>query len=231
MVSVQVKICGIKTHAALDAAAAAGADFFGLVFFPPSPRNVDLATAKELALAARGALRSVALFVDPADDDIARVMDEVEPDIIQLHGAEPPERVAQLRNALGRPVIKAVKVSTSADVRAGLPLARIADLILFDAKPPPERTGALPGGNGLAFDWRILSGLELPIPFMLSGGLTPDTVATAIRLTRPAAVDVSSGVETAPGEKSAELITSFVANAREAARALGVTAEPGVSRR
>lgn len=216
--NIQVKICGIRTRDTLDAVISAGADYFGLVFFPPSPRNVDIATAGELAEAARGSLRSVALFVNPSDEELARVVAEVAPDMIQLHGSEDAERVSDVRKRFGRPVIKAVKVATVDEVSAGLSMAEVADLVLFDAKPPKGQDGALPGGNGLTFDWRILTGIEQRMPFMLSGGLTPENVACAIALTGASAVDVSSGVERTPGEKDATLIRRFVEQARRASQ-------------
>ena len=196
---------------ALEAAHAAGADLFGLVFFAKSPRHVDMATAAALAANARGRLRSVALLVDPIDDELSAVLRLVEPDMIQLHGAESPARVAQLRALASRPVIKAIKVGEKSDV-LGARAHDAADLILFDAKPGAN--AALPGGNGARFDWGLLRDFEPPGSFMLSGGLNADNVAEAIRMTGAHLVDVSSGVETAPGTKDAGLIARFVSAAR-----------------
>lgn len=204
----KAKICGITTELALDAAIAGGADDIGLVFFPKSPRHLDLATAAALAVKARGRVKIVALLVDPDDALASEVVARVNPDIIQLHGNETPERVRALRILTDRPILKAVSVAAADDARAAANFDGIADMILFDAKPPKGAT--IPGGNGLAFDWRVLEPVKGKRDFMLSGGLTPDNVADAIRLTGAAAVDVSSGVETAPGQKSPELIRRFL---------------------
>lgn len=210
----KVKICGIRTAEALDAALSAGADFIGLVFFPRSPRHVDLAAAAALAGAARGRTAIVSLLVDPTDQQVAEVLAGVSPDILQLHGSETPGRVAEIRRHSGRRVMKAVKVETAADAADALRYAGAADLVLFDAKAP--KGAVLPGGNGLAFDWHALEDVtpRLACPWMLSGGLTPDTVAEAVRLTGARMVDVSSGVETAPGHKSPELIRRFLRAAK-----------------
>lgn len=212
----EVKICGLKTSAAVAAAIAGGADYVGFVFFAKSPRHLDLTTARELAAEARGRAKIVALLVDPSDDDLAGVIGNVAPDIVQLHGSETPDRVAAIRAQTGRAVMKAVKVETAADANEALRYANAADIILFDAKAP---MGApVPGGNGIAFDWHLLDDVKrrLTRPWMLSGGLNPDNVAAAIRLTGAPAVDVSSGVETRPGEKSVELIGRFLSAAKTA---------------
>ena len=208
----QVKICGLRTEPALEAALAGGADYVGLVFFAPSPRNVTLATAEALAGNARGRARIVALMVDPDDTLIDAVVASVAPDLLQLHGEETPGRVAAIRRRWGRPVMKAIKVETAEDARAASGYRQAADLILFDARAPADSTR--PGGNGAPFDWRTLLGVKDDMPFMLSGGLTPDNVAEAIRLTGAAIVDVSSGVESSPGEKDPELIRSFLRAAK-----------------
>jgi phosphoribosylanthranilate isomerase len=210
----KVKICGLRTEAALEAALAGGADYVGLVFFPPSPRNISLAGAKTLADKARGRARIVALLVDPDDALIEAVIASVDPDILQLHGDETSERVREVRRRWGKPVMKAIKVGTAADVEAAFAYSDAADLILFDARPPADSTR--PGGHGATFDWRILAGLKGRLPFMLSGGLTPDNVAEAIRITGAAIVDVSSGVESRPGEKDLELIRRFLLAAKAA---------------
>lgn len=209
-----VKICGLKTREALDAALAGGADYVGLVFFPPSPRYVDLATARQLAERARGRARIVALMVDPSDALIGDVVAQVSPDIIQLHGSETPDRVAAIRAATGLPVMKAIKVEGAGDAEHAMSYAGRADLVLFDAKAP---TGAvLPGGNGVAFDWALLDGVKDRVTFMLSGGLTPENVAEAVRRTGARTVDVSSGVERSPGEKDPDLIRRFLIAAKTA---------------
>jgi phosphoribosylanthranilate isomerase len=204
----KVKICGLKTQAALEAALAGGADYIGLVFFPPSPRNVAPVAAKALADKARGRAKIVALMVDPDDALIDTVMASVAPDLLQLHGEETPERSADILRRWGTPVMKAIKVETAQDARAALGYRKVADLILFDARAPIDSTR--PGGNGEPFDWRTLLGVRDQVPFMLSGGLTPDNVAEAIRATGAAIVDVSSGVESSPGEKDPELIRRFL---------------------
>lgn len=203
-----VKICGLSTAETMAAALDAGAAYVGLVFFPKSPRNVSLATAASLANQARGRARIVALVVDPDDATLDAIVREVAPDWLQLHGHESLERVAAVKHRHGLPVLRAIPVSAPSDVTAAAPFAAIADLVLFDAKPPPG--AALPGGNGLPFDWKLLDSVGGAYPFMLSGGLTPDNVATAVALVAPAAVDVSSGVESAPGVKSPELIRRFL---------------------
>ncbi len=215
MPAVKVKICGLKTVEMLDAAIGTGADYVGLVHFAPSPRHVDLAEAARLAGHARGRTRTVLLLVDPDDGLLERVGREVAPDFIQLHGSETPARVRAATRLGACPAIKAIKVETAADAAEALAYREVADIILFDAKAPKAlaNTGAvLPGGNGLAFDWRALAGVtpQLGAAWMLSGGLDPANVAEAIRLTGAPAVDVSSGVETAPGEKSADLIRRFL---------------------
>ena len=208
----KVKICGLKTEAALEAALDGGADYVGFVFFPPSPRNVGLATAKLLAGKARSRAKVVALMVDPPDDLIGEVATVVAPDILQMHGRETPERVAEIRSRWGIPVMKAVPVETADDARAAVHYSPAADLILFDARAPAD--SARPGGNGAPFDWRTLLGVTEGIAFVLSGGLTPDNVAEAIRLTGATIVDVSSGVESRPGEKDSDLIRRFLRAAK-----------------
>lgn len=212
----RVKICGLKTAEAIDTAVAVGADLIGLVFFPPSPRNVTPAQAKPLAARARGRADIVALVVDAPDDFLEEIVAATGPELLQLHGSESPERVAEIKRRFGVPVMKAIKVETATDVAASAAYAPVADRILFDAKAPKGMAGALPGGNGLSFDWHALEGVIGRLDFMLSGGLTPENVAEAIRLTRAWAVDVSSGVESRPGEKDLAAIKAFVAAARAA---------------
>jgi phosphoribosylanthranilate isomerase len=217
--TVEVKICGLKTEAALDAALGSGADYVGLVFCAASPRNLDFETAHRLAERARGRAKIVTLLVDPDDTLLDLVVAAVAPDIIQLHGSETPQRVAEVSKRLGRPVLKAVKVADADDALGALSYAGKAHRILFDAKPVPGAAGALPGGNGVPFDWEALAGVRGKLDYMLAGGLTPANVAEAIRLTGATAVDVSSGVESRPGEKDPELIRSFLHAAKTAREA------------
>ena len=209
----KVKICGLKTAETMQVAVEAGADFVGLVLFPPSPRNVSLETAAALADCARGRAKVVVLLVDADDALVADVVGKVRPDFLQLHGDETPERVTAIRARWGIPVIKAIKVETAADAEMALSYAGIADMILFDAKPPPDATR--PGGHGTAFQWQVLDTVKDRIgPFMLSGGLDPGNVAAAIAATGAPMVDVSSGVEVRRGEKSPDLIRRFLAAAK-----------------
>ena len=212
--STKVKICGLKTETAMAAALAGGADYVGLVFFPPSPRNISTATAAQLAASARGRAKIVALMVDPDDALIEAVIAAADPDILQLHGEETPERVRSIQQRWGKPVMKAVSVATAEDAQGALAYRDAADLILFDARAPRDSTR--PGGNGAAFDWRALVGVKDQLPYMLSGGLTPDNVADAIRITGAPIVDVSSGVEAHPGEKDPALIHRFLRAAKGA---------------
>ena len=212
---VRVKICGINDGAAMAAALAAGADMVGLVFFEPSPRHLTYDAAEALAAMARGRAEIVALTVDADDARITAIAARIAPDLIQLHGRESPERVRAVATSTGCRTMKALGVSTAADLAALDAYAGAADFVLLDARPP--KGADRPGGHGAVFDWAILDRLDPSLPFMLSGGLTPDNVAEAIRRTRPYAVDVSSGVERSPGEKAPALIEAFVAAARDAA--------------
>lgn len=209
---IRVKICGLKESAHVAAAVAAGANYVGFVFFPKSPRNLTHAEAAALALAVPPGIAKVALTVDADDAALDALLAAVPLDMLQLHGRETPERVAAVRARYGLPVMKAVGVATEADLAALDIYAEVADQILVDAKAPPG--AALPGGNGLAFDWRLIAGREWARPWMLAGGLTPDNVGEAVRLTGARQVDVSSGVESAPGVKDAGKIAAFVAAAR-----------------
>ncbi|QGY01453.1 phosphoribosylanthranilate isomerase [Methylobacterium mesophilicum SR1.6/6] len=210
--SARVKICGLSTEATLTAALEAGADWIGLVHFPRSPRHVTLAQAATLSVLARGRAERVVLLVDPDDDVIAAAVAAVDPDLIQLHGRESPARVAAIRALAGRPVMKALGIATRADLAVLHDYASVADRILLDAKAPPD--AALPGGNGRRFDWEILRGAALPPGTMLSGGLDAGNVAEALMRTGIGAVDVSSGVEVAPGVKDPDKIAAFVMAAR-----------------
>ena len=198
----------------MQAALDAGADYVGLVFFESSPRNVSIEQAAELADMASERAKVVVLLVDPGDGMVDRIMPYIAPDILQLHGSETPARVAEIKRRTGAIVMKVIKVETAADAARALDYAGVADLILFDAKAP--KGSVLPGGNGLTFDWSVLDDVKDKVPYMLSGGLTPANVAEAIRLTGARRVDVSSGVESSPGEKDADLIRAFIANARAA---------------
>lgn len=208
----QVKICGVTTPEIVEAAASAGADFVGLVFFPRSPRNVDVETARILSEAARGKIGTVAVMVDPDDSLVDSVGKAVRPDLLQLHGNETPERVAEIKSRTGIPVMKAIGVAIPSDIGAAGSYANIADYILFDAKP--EAGTLLPGGNAQAFDWAMLSGVTMP--FALSGGLTPTNVEDAVRMTGAFLVDVSSGVERARGDKDLGLVRQFIQAAKQA---------------
>ncbi len=211
-----VKICGLATAEALEAALAAGADMVGFVRFPRSPRHVSLEAGRALSRAAAGRATRVLLLVDPADAELDEAVAAIEPDLIQLHGRETPERAAAIRAQTGRPVMKALAVAEAADL-ARIDLYRAsAERILLDAKPP--KGAALPGGNGVAFDWRLLAGLaKAPShALMLSGGLTPENVAEAVAVSGLSAVDVSSGVESSPGIKDISKIAAFVKAARAA---------------
>ncbi|MBZ4021900.1 phosphoribosylanthranilate isomerase [Rhodobacter sp. TJ_12] len=210
---VRCKICGLTQPADVTAAAQAGAGYMGLVFFPRSPRHVEIAQARDLALAAPIGLAKVALVVNAEDALIDAILAEVPLDLLQLHGKESPARVAELRARTGLPVMKAVGVAEAADLNAIADYEAVADQILIDAKAP--KGAALPGGNGLSFDWRLIAGRDWARPWMLAGGLTPDNVAEAVRLTGAAQVDVSSGVESAPGVKDAAKIAAFIGAAQD----------------
>jgi phosphoribosylanthranilate isomerase len=220
--TVLVKICGLSTPEALDVALASGADLVGFVFFPPSPRHLGFGTAQALAARVRGRAQKVALSVDADDAMLEAVIEALEPDMLQLHGKEPPARVTELKQRYGRPVMNAIAVETRADLRAVADYAKVADRLLFDARAP--RAATRPGGLGKPFDWRLLTNLDPGGPFMLSGGLDADNVAEALTITGAGGVDVSSGVERAPGEKDADKIRAFIRAARNAALGLGATA-------
>jgi phosphoribosylanthranilate isomerase len=210
--SLLVKICGLSTRETLDAALDAGADMVGFVFFPPSPRHLGLEAARELGKrAGRNALK-VALTVDADDATLGNIVEALRPDILQLHGKETVARLRDIKQAFGLPVMKAMAVETVADLAVLPGYAAVADRILFDARPPKGATR--PGGLGAAFDWHVLENLDLRLPFMVSGGLHADNVAEAIRVTRAGGVDVSSGVERAPGVKDIEMIRGFIRAAR-----------------
>jgi phosphoribosylanthranilate isomerase len=207
-----VKICGLSTRETLDAALEAGADMVGFVFFPPSPRHLALDAARELGKRVRERAIKVALTVDADDATLNAIVAALEPDTLQLHGHETPARVSAIRQRFGRTVMKALPIERAADLAMLPDYVEVADRILFDARPP--RGATRPGGLGTAFDWHLLENLDLKLPFMVSGGLHPSNLAEAIRVTRPSGLDVSSGVERAPGIKDVELIRDFMRAAR-----------------
>ncbi|MFD2234275.1 phosphoribosylanthranilate isomerase [Phaeospirillum tilakii] len=209
---VEIKICGITEEETVEAALDAGADHLGLVFFAKSPRAVTPERAAELVSWLPQPISRVGLFVDPDDALLDAVLGAVRLDLLQLHGNESPERVEAIRQEYGLPVMKAIPVAEAADLAAAEAYLGVADRLLFDARPP--KGAALPGGNAASFDWSLLAGKRWPLRWMLAGGLTPANVAEAIRVTGAAAVDVSSGVETAPGRKDPDLIRAFIAAAR-----------------
>jgi phosphoribosylanthranilate isomerase len=216
--NVEVKICGLSTPATLEAALEAGADLVGFVFFAPSPRNVTFEQARALGAQASGRAQKVALSVNADDDLLAAGIAALRPDLLQLHGTESPDRVAAVKARFGLPVVKAIPVEDENDLARVADYAGVADRLLFDARAPRQATR--PGGLGQRFDWRLLQSADLGLPFMLSGGLDAANVAEALRVTGAPAVDVSSGVERAPGEKDVEKIRAFVRAAREAAARL-----------
>ncbi len=207
----RVKICGLSNATSVHAACLGGAGYVGFVFFEKSPRNVSIETARALAIAVPPGIAKVALTVDASDAALEQITDVVSLDMLQLHGNETPERVSDVRAKFGLPVMKAIGVSDASDVAKIDLYSGVADQLLIDAKPP--KTGDLPGGNGVSFDWRLIANRRWGSPWMLAGGLTPDNVAEAIALTGARQVDVSSGVETAPGRKDNALIARFLANA------------------
>ena len=209
---VSVKICGLATVDDVHACADAGANYMGLVFFEKSPRNITIPAARELAMAAPLGLAKVALVVNPSDAELDAITGTVPLDMLQLHGRETPERVAEVKARYGLPVMKAVGIADEDDLPKMESYFGVADQILVDAKPP--KGGELPGGNGLSFDWRLIAGRRWPCPWMLAGGLTPENVAEAVKMTGSKQVDVSSGVEDATGQKNAELIQKFVQSSR-----------------
>jgi phosphoribosylanthranilate isomerase len=210
--SLLVKICGLSTRETLDVALQAGADMVGFVFFAPSPRHLSLETARELGRQAKGRAAKVALTVDADDATLANIVETLQPDLLQLHGEETSARLRDIKQKFGLPVMKALAVETAADLAPLAGYAAVADRILFDARAPKDATR--PGGLGAVFDWHVLENLDLKLPFMVSGGLTADNVAEAVRVARAGGVDVSSGVERSPGIKDPEMIRAFIRAAR-----------------
>jgi phosphoribosylanthranilate isomerase len=210
--SLIVKICGLSTRETLDVALDAGADMVGFVFFPPSPRHLSLETARELGRQVKGRAKKVALTVDADDAMLAGIVEALQPDILQLHGKETAARLGDIKQKFGLQLMKVIAVETASDLAALPGYAAVADSILFDAHAPREATR--PGGLGAVFDWHVLEHLDLRLPFMVSGGLNAENVAEAVRVTRAGGVDVSSGVERAPGVKDPEMIRAFIRAAR-----------------
>jgi phosphoribosylanthranilate isomerase len=211
--TIAVKICGLASEEAVAAAVAGGAACIGFVFFPSSPRAVSPARAASLCALVPEGVRKVGLFVDADDDAIHAALDVVPLDLLQFHGRESSDRVVQVRARFRRPVMKAIAVAAQEDLAGAAAYEDVADLLLFDAKPP-RRADALPGGNGLVFDWRLIAGCEWRVPWMLSGGLTAALLPEAVRISGAPAVDVSSGVERRPGDKDPDKIREFLAVAR-----------------
>ena len=209
-----VKICGLKTPEALDVALESGADLVGFVFFAPSPRNLGLEAARALGARVQGRAGKVALTVDATDEALLDIVAALKPDMLQLHGSETPERVVAVRTRFGLPVMKALPIAVRGDLSPIRLYANVADRLIFDARAPQDATR--PGGLGKPFDWALLKGIDLGIPFMLSGGLDADNVAEAIAVTQAPGVDVSSGVERAPGVKDPDKIWAFIRAARAA---------------
>ena len=210
--NILIKICGLSTPETLEAALDAGADMVGFVFFPKSPRHVSLEQAAALGELCAGRAQKVALVVNADDADIASIITSLKPDLLQLHGTETPERVADIKSRFGLPVMKAIGIGEKADLLKVKIFEQVTDRLLLDAKPPKD--ASLPGGNGVSFDWTLLDDFNSTKPWMLSGGLDPQNVSEAIRQTHAKGVDVSSGVESAPGVKDIARIKAFVANAR-----------------
>ncbi|RWF77963.1 MAG: phosphoribosylanthranilate isomerase [Mesorhizobium sp.] len=212
--ALDIKICGLKTDKALAAALVGGASHVGFIFFAKSPRYVEPAEAGRLREAAVGMAKAVAVTVDAGDAFLDEIVEKMRPDMLQLHGSETPERVAEIKARYGLPVMKALPVIETADLERIRPLVGIADRFLFDAKPP--KGSELPGGNGIAFDWRVLAGLDAGVDYMLSGGLNAANIGDALRLANPRGLDISSGVESAPGVKDPALIEQFFGAVRAA---------------
>jgi phosphoribosylanthranilate isomerase len=212
--SVAAKICGLTSTEAVEAAVAGGARFVGFVFYPPSPRSVTAAEAASLAAGVAPNITRTGVFVDPDDRLLETVLAKVPLDLLQFHGGETPDRLAAVKRRFGMKVMKAIKVAGEIDLQAARDFLGVADWLMFDAKPPKDLANALPGGNALAFDWELLRQKNWPLPWMLSGGLKPENLAEAVKISRAEAVDVSSGVERRPGEKDPTRIRDFLARAK-----------------
>ena len=209
--TVEAKICGVNSEDALNAAIEGAASYVGFVFYPRSPRSLTPTQAADLAALVPSTITKVGLLVDPDDATLTPIVEEVALDMLQLHGGETPERVADIKMRTGLQVMKAIKVESDTDVDAASAYEAVSDRVLFDAKVPKDMKGALPGGNAVSFDWRLLAGRRWACPWMLSGGLDADNVAEAVRISGASAVDVSSGVESSPGVKDPKKIAAFLA--------------------
>ena len=214
--TISAKICGLKTPEAVAAAVEGGAALVGFVFYGRSPRCVDPALVRQLAVRVPPSVQKVGLIVDESDDRIATILAGCDLDLLQLHGAEPPERVTEIRARFGKRVIKVIPVSEAADIARAALYEPVADYLMFDARPPKSMASALPGGNALSFDWTLLAGRQFKLPWLLAGGLTPDNLVEAVRISGAPMVDVSSGVEDRPGEKNISKIKAFLDASRRA---------------
>ena len=212
--SVAAKICCLTSAEAVAAVVAGGARFAGFVFYPPSPRDVTPEQAAGLAARLAPGITRVGVFVDPDDALLEKILAKVPLDLLQFHGSETPERLAAVKDRFRLKLMKAIKVAGESDLQAANAFFGVADWLMFDAKPPKDLAGALPGGNALAFDWELLRARRWPLPWMLSGGLNPDNLAEAARISRAEVLDVSSGVERRPGEKDPEKIRAFLARTK-----------------
>jgi phosphoribosylanthranilate isomerase len=212
--SVAVKICGLSQPDSLHAAIAGGARYVGFVFYPPSPRHLTIEAAASLARTVPPGIGRVAVMVDPDDDFLTQLLAKAPLDLLQLHGKETPQRVAQIKDRFRVAAMKAIPVAADSDLEPAKQYFGVADWLMFDAKPPKEKTDAMPGGNALAFDWKLLRARRWPLPWMLSGGLDPDNLAAAAQISGALVLDVSSGVESAPGVKDIAKIRSFLARAQ-----------------
>ncbi len=212
--SVAAKICGLTSAEAVAAVVAGGARFAGFVFYPPSPRDLTPEQAASLASGLAPGITRVGVFVDPDNAMLESVLAKVPLDLLQFHGSETPERLAAVKDRFRLKVMKAIKIASAVDLQAAKAYLSVADWLMFDAKPPKDFQGALPGGNALAFDWELLRAKTWPLPWMLSGGLNVDNLAEAARISRAEVLDVSSGVERRPGEKDPEKIRAFLARVK-----------------
>ncbi|MGO1119900.1 phosphoribosylanthranilate isomerase [Rhodovibrionaceae bacterium A322] len=213
--AIETKICGLSTPETVTAVVEGGARFAGFMFYPPSPRAVTPEQAASLAQRLTPAVDAVGVFVDPDDELLGRVLEAVPLDIIQLHGSETPQRVQDIRQRTGRAVMKVIKVARPEDLEAARDYAPIVDYLMFDAKAPKSMENALPGGNALSFDWRMLANRNWPKPWMLAGGLRIDNIAEAVAISGTKILDISSGVESAPGQKDPQLIRDFLARTKQ----------------
>ena len=214
--TVGAKICGLKTPEALAAAIQGGAALVGFNFYARSPRSVEPALVRQMAANMPASVRKVGLIVDESDQRISEILAGCDLDLLQLHGAEAPERVAEIRARFGRKVIKVIPVSEAADIGRATLYEPVADYLMFDAKPPKSMANALPGGNALSFDWTLLAGRQFKLPWFLAGGLTPENLIEAVRISGAPMVDVASGVEDRPGEKNVSKIKAFLDASRRA---------------